>query len=168
MRDSARTSGFRLPAGFLFGDAAYAQGSRNPEVLAESLTVYDELLKHPETKAADVNRIQYLRGKTLEQLPRTDDPSQKRESEALAAYYSVLKNPGKPPAEWHFLESSGFRALEIVERAAEAATDPAVRQQKARAAFNIAKEIAALNGPRAKEATDRATDIQLKNKIWED
>ncbi len=153
------TDPLRLPVGFLFGDAAYAQGSKNPAVLAESLAIYDELLKHPETTPADVNRIQYLRGKTLEQLPRADDPSQKRESEALAAYYSVLKNPGKPPAEWHFLESSGFRALEILERAGPT---------KALSAFNIAKEIAALNGPRAKEAADRALDIQLKNWIYED
>lgn len=149
----------RLPAGFLFGDAAYAQGNRNPTVLAESLAIYDELLKHPETKPADVHRIQYLRGKTLEQLPRTDDPTQKRESEALAAYYSVLKNAENPPAEWHFLESSGFRALEILERAGE---------KKARPALSIAREIAALKGPRSKEAADRAMDIQLKNQIWED
>lgn len=149
----------RLPAGFLFGDAAYAQGNKNPAVLAESLAIYDELLKHPETKPADVHRIQYLRGKTLEQLPRTDDPTQKRESEALAAYYSVLKNAENPPAEWHFLESSGFRALEILERAGE---------KKARPALSIAREIAALKGPRSKEAADRAMDIQLKNQIWED
>jgi outer membrane protein assembly factor BamD (BamD/ComL family) len=149
----------RLPAGFLFGDAAYAQGTKNPEVLAESLTIYDELLKHPETKPADVHRIQYLRGKTLEQLPRDDDPTQKRESEALAAYYSVLRNAGNPPAEWHFLESSGFRALELLERAGE---------KKARPALSIAREIAALKGPRSKEAADRAMDIQLKNQIWED
>lgn len=149
----------RLPAGFLFGDAAYAQGSKNPAVLAESLAIYDELLKHPETKPADIHRIQYMRGKTLEQLPRTDDPTQKRESEALAAYYSVLKNAENPPAEWHFLESSGFRALEILERAGE---------KKARPALNIARQIAALKGPRAKEAADRAVDIQLKNQIWED
>ncbi|WAC18657.1 tetratricopeptide repeat protein [Luteolibacter sp. SL250] len=149
----------RLPAGFLFGDAAYAQGNKNPAVLAESLAIYDDLLKHPETKPADVHRIQYLRGKTLEQLPRTDDPTQKRESEALAAYYSVLKNAENPPAEWHFLESSGFRALEILERAGE---------KKARQALSIAREIAALKGPRSKEAADRARDIQLKNQIWED
>ena len=128
-------------------------------MLAESLAIYDELLKHPETKPADVHRIQYLRGKTLEQLPRTDDPTQKRESEALAAYYSVLKNAENPPAEWHFLESSGFRALEILERAGE---------RKARQALSIAREIAALKGPRSKEAADRAMDIQLKNQIWED
>lgn len=149
----------RLPSGFLFGDAAYAMGTKSPEVLAESLEIYDELLKHPQTKSADVHRIQYLRGKILEQLPAKDNPSQKRESEALAAYYSVLKNAENPPAEWHFLESSGFRALEILERSGEA---------KARAALNIAREIAALNGPRAKEAADRAQDIQLKNQIWED
>ena len=149
----------RLPAGFLFGDAAYAQGNKNPAVLAESLAIYDDLLKHPETTPADVHRIQYLRGKTLEQLPRADDPTQKRESEALAAYYSVLKNAGSPPAEWHFLESSGFRALEILERAGE---------KKARPALSIAREIAALKGPRSKEAADRAMDIQLKNQIWED
>lgn len=151
------TDPLRLPAGFLFGDAAYAQGEKSPATLAKSLEIYDQLLDHPATRPADIHRIQYLRGRTLEQLPRPEAPSQKRDGEALAAYYSVLKNAANPPAEWHFLESSGFRALEILERAS-----------RWTAAIKIAKEISAFNGPRAKEAADRARDIQLKTMIWED
>ena len=147
----------RIPAGLLFGEAAYGLGGKKPEALLDALAIYDELLKHPETKLPLVNRIQYLRGMTLEQLPKADDPTKKREAEALEAYYSVIENAGTPPAEWHFLERSGFRALEILEKA-----------QRWPAALKLAKTIAALKGPRSEEAAIRARQIQLKNFIWED
>lgn len=147
----------RLPAGLLFGEATYAQGDKNPQALTETLGIYDELLKHPETTPALVNRIQYHRGMILELLPSTADPAVKRESEAFATYYSVLDNSPNPPAEFHFLELSGFRALEIL-----------VRAQKWPAAISVAKKIASFNGQRAKDAAARARDIQLKNFIYED
>ncbi len=149
----------RIPAGLLYGEAAYAQGARKPEALAEALSIYEGLLRHPGISPALVNRIQYLRGMTLEQLPSAGDPAVKRESEALDAYYSVLENAGNPPAEWHYLERAGFRALEILERDGPS---------RAPAALKIAKKIASLKGPRAEEAATRARQIQLKNSIWED
>jgi tetratricopeptide (TPR) repeat protein len=147
----------RLPSGLLFGEATYAQGSKNPQSLNEALAIYDQLLKHPETQAAFVNRIQYLRGMTLEQLPSPTNPAVKREGEALAAYYSVLNNAGSPPAEWHFLERSGFRALEILEKA-----------ERWSAAVAIAKKIASFKGPRAEEAATRARQLQLKYMMYDE
>jgi Uncharacterized protein conserved in bacteria len=147
----------RIPAGLLYGEAIYAQGSKNVASLSEALAIYDELLKHPATTPAFVNRIQYLRGMTLEQLPDTANPNLKRESLALDAYYSVLHNSPNPPPEWHYLELSGFRALEILEKAKKWTT-----------AIIIAKKIATFNGPRAEEAANRAKQIQLKNNIWDD
>jgi len=147
----------RIPSGLLYGEAVYAQGSKNSSALTAALAIYDELLKHPATTPAFVNRIQYLRGMTLEQLPDESNPNFKRESHALAAYYSVLHNSPNPPPEWHYLELSGFRALEILEKAKKWTT-----------AISIAKMIASFNGPRAEEAANRAKQIQLKNNIWDD
>jgi hypothetical protein len=124
--------------------------------LTEALAVYDQLLSHTEQQPAVFNRLQYLRGRTLEQIPNEKDPSKKREKEAFIAYYSVLETPN-PPAEWHYFELCGFRALALLEKAARWPT-----------AIACAKKIASFNGPRAGEASARASQLQLQHMIWED
>ncbi len=145
-----------LPAGLLLGEAIYAQGNANPNSLTEALAVYDELLRHAKDHPAIFNRLQYLRGRTLEQLPDAADPTRKRESQAFIAYYSVLETT-EPPPEWHYFELCGFRALALLEKAG-----------RWPAAIACAKKIAAFQGPRAEEAATRASQLQLKHMIWED
>lgn len=145
-----------LPAGLLLGEAIYARGGTGPQSLSEALEVYDKLLAHAEEQPAVFNRIQYLRGKTLEQIPDTTDPSGKRERQAFIAFYSVLETE-TPPAEWHYFELCGFRALALLEKA-----------RRWPAAIACARKIASFNGPRAAEATARASQLQLKHMIWED
>ena len=152
----AKSDPLHLPAGLLLGEAIYAQGSINPNSLAEALAVYDQLLGHAEKQPAIYNRLQYLRGRTLEQIPDDKNPAKKREKQAFAAYYSVLETT-TPPAEWHYFELCGFRALALLENA-----------QRWRAAIACAKKIASFNGPRAQEAATRASQLQLKHMIWED
>ena len=145
-----------LPAGLLLGEAIYAQGSINPTSLTEALGVYDQLLGHADKQPAVFNRLQYLRGRTLEQIPDDKDPAKKHEKQAFAAYYSVLETT-TPPAEWHYFELCGFRALALLEKA-----------ERWPAAIACAKKIASFKGPRAQEAATRASQIQLKHMIWED
>ncbi|MCX6868348.1 MAG: hypothetical protein NTV46_19515 [Verrucomicrobia bacterium] len=145
-----------LPAGLLLGEAIYAQGSVNPDSLTDALAVYDQLLVHSEKRPSVFNRLQYLRGRTLEQIPDANDPSRKREKQAFIAYYSVLETP-TPPAEWHYFELCGFRALALLEKAG-----------RWPAAIACAKKIASFKGPRADEAATRASQLQLKHMIWED
>lgn len=154
----AKDEPLRLPAGFLLGEALGAQAIKKPELLAEVLLLYQNLLTHPKVDPATRHRLQYLRGQTLEQLPSSKDPSVKRVAEALEAYYSVLEAASKePPTEWEWFERCGFRALEIYEAA-----------QRWQPAIAIAKKIAAFKGPRADEAAARARSLQLKHMIWED
>jgi tetratricopeptide (TPR) repeat protein len=143
-----------LPAGFLLAEAI--RGSVSPEALTEALAVYDKLLSHAKSQPAVFNRIQYLRGITLEQIPDEKDPSGKRQREAFIAYYSVLETTDAPP-EWHYFELCGFKALKLL---GDAGRWPA--------AIACAKKIASFNGPRAKEAADLAAELQLKHMIWED
>jgi hypothetical protein len=149
----------RLPAGLLLGEAVYAQGAANPEALEEALAIYDGMLDHSREQPTLLHRLQYLRGMTLEQLPRKDDPSRKREAEALDAYFSVFDAAAAdpPPAEWEWFERCGFRALGILENA-----------QRWEAAIAVAQKIASFKGPRAEEAATRASQLQLKHMIWED
>ena len=145
-----------LPAGLLLGEALYAQGSGTPASLVEALAVYDKLLAHAKTQPALFNRLQYLRGTTLEQLPDEKDPTQKREKQAFQAYHSVLETT-TPPAEWEYFERCGFRALALLEKAGRWPV-----------AITVAKQIASFKGPRAEEAATRASQLQLKHMIWED
>jgi TolA-binding protein len=145
-----------LPAGLLLGEAIYAQGSVKDDSLTEALAVYDQLLAQKESNGSIFNRLQYLRGRTLEQIPDPKDPGRKREKEAFIAYYSVLETT-QPPAEWHYFELCGFRALALLEKS-----------QRWPAAIACARKIASFQGPRAEEASTRAAQLQLKHMIWED
>ncbi len=144
----------RLPAGLLLGEALYAEGSGNPASMAAALAVYDTLLAHAKNQPALLNRLQYLRGMTLEQMPDPKDPSKKRETQAFEAFYSVLETTD-PPAEWKYFELCGFKALAILEKA-----------KRWQAAVNVARKIASFNGPGAAEAAARASDIQLEQMMW--
>lgn len=145
-----------LPAGLLLGEAIYAQGGTNPASLTEALAVYDRLLAAAPATPGVIHRLQYLRGRTLEQIPDKQDPTRKREKEAFIAYYSVLETT-TPPAEWHYFELCGFRALALLEKAG-----------RWQAAIACSKKIASFKGPRAEEAASRASQLQLKHMIWED
>ncbi|MCU0750572.1 MAG: tetratricopeptide repeat protein [Akkermansiaceae bacterium] len=150
------TDPLHLPAGLLLGEAIYAQGSVKDDSLTEALAVYDQLLAQKESNGAIFNRLQYLRGRTLEQIPDPKDPGRKREKEAFIAYYSVLETT-QAPAEWHYFELCGFRALALLEKS-----------QRWPAAIACARKIASFKGPRAEEASTRAAQLQLKHMIWED
>ncbi len=146
----------QLPAGLLLGEALFAQGSSDSSSLAQALAVYDKLLPHARTHPALLDRLQYLRGKTLEQMPDEKDPTKTREKQAFQAYHSVLETT-EPPAEWEYFERCAFRALELLEKA-----------ERWQAAINVAKKIASFKSPRAEEAASRANDIRLKQQIMED
>ncbi|MBC8127545.1 MAG: tetratricopeptide repeat protein [Gloeobacteraceae cyanobacterium ES-bin-144] len=145
-----------LPVGFLLAESIYAQGSANPGSLSEALSIYDKMIVWAKNQPALFNRLQYLRGKTLEQIPTENGSSKKREKEAFIAYYSVLE-PDAPPAEWHYFELCGFRALALLEKSG-----------RWPAAIACAKRIASFKGPRAEEAATRTSQLQLKHRIWED
>jgi thioredoxin-like negative regulator of GroEL len=146
----------QLPAGLLLGEALYAQGSSNTASLVEALAVYDKLLSQTKSQPTLLNRLQYLRGTTLEQLPDGKDPAKKREKEAFQAYHSVLETT-TPPAEWEYFERCGFSALALLEKAS-----------RWQAAITVAEKIALFKGPRSQEAAARASKIKLERMIWED
>jgi hypothetical protein len=142
--------------GLLLGDALQALSLTRPHALADALGIYDLLLANTDKKSAHFNRLQYLRGRILEQVPDKPDSPGHNEQEALRAYYSVLET-SETPTEWNYFELCGFRALTLCEKS-----------QRWPAAIACARKIASFNGPRADEAKQRAEQIRLKNMIWED
>ena len=143
-----------FPAGLLLGEALYAQGALNPKSLEDALLTYDRLLVLAKSEPSLYARLQYLRGKTFENLSDPNAPGNNREKEAFQAYHSVLEL-AEPPAEWEYFELCGFRALQLLEKA-----------KRWQAAITVAQKIASFNGPRATEAAARANEIQLKEMIY--
>ena len=150
------TDPLHLPAGLLLGEAIYAQGSVNPDSLAEALKVYDKLLVHAEKLPRRVQPPAISPRPDPRTTPGRRRPLAKRDKQAFIAYYSVLETD-HPPAEWQYFELCGFRALALLEKAG-----------RWPAAIACAKKIASFNGPRAEEAAARASQLQLKHMIWED
>lgn len=148
-----------LPVGILLGEAIYAKDSGDGQSLLKALAIYDEMLaQSTEHHPTLYHRLQYLRGITLEKLPRADAPHLMRYAEAIEAYYSVIQRAGdQPPAEWEWFERCGFAALTLLEKA-----------ERWQAAINLARKIAAFNGPRAADAAEHAKQLQLKHMVWED
>lgn len=148
-----------LPAGLLLGEAIYAKSASDPGLLANALAIYDDLLQD-QNQLTDTlyNRLQYLRGITLEKLPQPDHPEFTRDTEAIEAYVSVILRAGnKPPAEWEWFERCAFAAMALLEK-----------NQRWQAAINLARRTASFNGPRAADAAERAAQLQLTHMIWED
>jgi hypothetical protein len=127
-----------------------------PEALTDALEIYDLLLVGIDHQSPHHSRLQYLRGRILEQLPDKPQSPGENEQQALRAYHSVLETD-QAPADWNYFELCGFRALALCEK-----------HQRWPAAIACARKIASFNGPRAEEAKQRAEQIRLKNMIWED
>lgn len=148
----------RISAGLLLAEAYYGQGESKPTALSDALAIYDQLLPSAASQPAILHRLHYLRGMTLERLPRANGTPGKREREALESYYSVLQNTSsQPPSEWEWFERCGFRALALLEKAG-----------RWEAAISTASKIASFNGPRAEEAAARAKQLRLEHMIWEE
>lgn len=146
----------QLPAGLLLGEALFAEGSTDPQSPEKALAVYDKLLSQAREHPALLDRLQYLRGMTLERLPDKNDPTKTREKEAFQAYHSVLETE-TPPPEWQYFERCGFRALSLLEKAG-----------RWQAAITVARKIASFKGPLAEKAAARASEIQLEQMIYDD
>lgn len=151
-----KTDPIHQTCGLLLGDALQALSLTRPDALGDALGIYDVLLANTDKKSPHFNRLQYLRGRILEQVPDKPDSPGQNEQEALRSYYSVLET-SETPTEWNYFELCGFRALTLCEKA-----------QRWQAAIACARKIASFNGPRADEAKQRAEQIRLKNMIWED
>jgi len=144
----------RQPISILLAEALFATGKGPNEAgrYEEALAIYTKLLTNKELPAALAHRLHYLRGLTLEQL--------NREAEALDSYYQVLESrelgKQRSPEEWYQFERTAFKGLTLLE----------VRGRW-RAAVAIAEKIAGFQGPRAREAAERAKKLRLEHMIWE-
>lgn len=144
----------RQPVSILLAEALFATG-KGPNAAGryeEAVAIYTTLLTSNDLPAALAHRLHYLRGLTLEQLDR--------DGEALDSYYQVLESrelgQQRSPEEWYQFERAAFKGLTLLEA-----------RGRWQAAVAFAEKIAGFQGPRAREAAERAKKIRLEHMIWE-
>jgi tetratricopeptide (TPR) repeat protein len=133
------------------GDDWFSTGSNDPKALDQAIVVFDELSKDPDATPFWRNQALYKKGKCLEK--------QNKQAEALTVFYDVLGGqPGtgeEPDYFWYY--KAGFDTARMLET-----------QEQWKSAIGIYKKMAAVNGPRSKEAGERATQMRMEHFIWEE
>jgi tetratricopeptide (TPR) repeat protein len=150
----------RLIAGLHLCDALYNSAGTDPGPMQQALATYEDLLAGLAADSPERFKIQYYRGRVLEQLPDPKNPSEKRLQEALDVYFSVLQAAAKQaPADWQWVDMCGVRARTLLEN-----------QQRWEAAIAIAEQHAKLHGTSklAKDAADRAKVLKLEHFIFDE
>jgi len=150
----------RLIAGLHLCDALYNSAGTDPGPMQQALAIYEDLLAGLAADSPERFKIQYYRGRVLEQLPDPKNPSEKRLQEALDVYFSVLQAAAKQaPADWQWVDMCGVRARTLLEN-----------QQRWEAAIAIAEQHAKLHGTSrlAKDAADRAKVLKLEHFIFDE
>ena len=150
----------RLIAGLHLCDALYNSAGTDSGPMQQALAIYEDLLAGLAADSPERFKIQYYRGRVLEQLPDPKNPSEKRLQEALDVYFSVLQAAAKQaPADWQWVDMCGVRARTLLEN-----------QQRWEAAIAIAEQHAKLHGTSklAKDAADRAKVLKLEHFIFDE
>ncbi len=132
------------------GGDFFTMGAADPKFFANAIEVFDSLAAQPDVTAYWRNRALYMKGKSLEQLKKTQ--------EAAAVFYDVLQAPtagSGPDYFWYY--KAGFDAARLMEQ-----------QGEWKSAIGIYEKMAGLKGPRAEEAGSRAEQLRLEHFIWEE
>ena len=136
------------------GETLFVLGNKEPEAFGRAIEVFDTIAEHPGVDDYWRNQALTRKGNTLERAGRPD--------EALAAYEEVVRGPRKPLGEdqapeheWYY--KAGFAAIRIYEE-----------RENWKAAMHTADTLAAMDGPEAPAARERARKLELRNFLWRD
>ncbi|WP_367871680.1 tetratricopeptide repeat protein [Luteolibacter sp. Populi] len=141
----------RVTAGLLLGDALYGSAGSDSAKLERTIALYEDLLGSLPASSESRFEIEFRRGLAIDQ-PKTPEAIRK----ACDVYYSVLQAAAKsPPANWHWVDQCGARALLLLES-----------QQDWKGAIGVAKKHALLGSPGAKEAAAHAAILQQEHWEW--
>ena len=133
------------------GDNYFSMGNSDPKALEQAIAVFNDLAKDPEVTPFWRNQALYKKGKCLEK--------QNKPAEALTVFYDVLGsqqgNGEEPDYFWYY--KAGFDTARMLET-----------QEQWKSAIGVYKKMAGVNGPRSKEAGDRARQMRMEHFIWEE
>ena len=140
-------------AAFLTAQAYRELASKNPELVERAVGIYQELIDDPRTSYALSNELHYQIALTYRENGLL--------SQALESCLKVVdrenRRPDEKEVEWTYYYRCGFEAIDIL-----------LEGKGARAALYQAQKLAATKGPSAKQAQERARQIQLDHQLWTD
>jgi TolA-binding protein len=130
------------------GESLRELGRKDRGRLTAALAVFAQLATQPGVPPAWRNQALYKKSNVLALLDR--------QPEALTALYDVLDQGRTAPREYFWYYKAGFDLATAFEQ-----------QSNWKSAIGIYEKMAALEGPRAADATAMAKDLRLKHFIWE-
>jgi tetratricopeptide (TPR) repeat protein len=143
------TSSLLIPAHLMLIEGYFALGSVDAQNYSKALSLQRKTLDFPKLTEQERYRVFYFRGLCLEQLGK--------DSEAIDSYYQVIDSAANQrPLSWEHVDRSVFNALALLEK-----------NERWESAIALARKIAALEGPRAKEAEERARRLTLEHFIFD-
>jgi len=131
------------------GNSWMALANSDPKGLDQAVAVFDLLANDPEATANWRNQALYKKGKCLEKQGKT--------SEALVVFYDVLGLQPGAGADYFWYYKAGFDAAQLLEAG-----------EQWKSAIGIYKKMGAVNGPRSREAGERARQLRMEHFIWEE
>jgi tetratricopeptide (TPR) repeat protein len=145
----SEASSLLIPAQLMLMESYFALGSVDVQNYSKVLSLQRKLLDLPLLSPQDRYRVFYYRGLSLEHLGK--------DSEAIDSYYQVIDSASNQrPLSWECVDRCVFNALALLEK-----------NKRWESAIALARKIAALEGPRAKEAEKRARRLTLEHFIFE-
>ncbi len=132
------------------GDALLSLATKEEKNYVPAMAAFDQLVADPEATPSWRHEALYKKARALQR--------QKHSDEALTALYEVLEPSATPANEPEYLwfYKAGFEAAAMLEA-----------QQKWKGAIAILEKMAAVAGPRAEEAKQRAKRLRLEHFVWE-
>ncbi len=141
-----------LKIGVLLASSYHALGVSEPESVnfQLALDIFDTLIAQSVGNPQAINQLKYHKALTLQHMNRDDD--------ALEIYYSVINIDTEiaPITEWKWYFECGFKAIAMLKD-----------MKNPNGAIAVAKKLSNSKGYRAKEATDKARELEMKYMIWE-
>ncbi|MEQ1854090.1 MAG: tetratricopeptide repeat protein, partial [Chthoniobacteraceae bacterium] len=130
------------------GDNLVALGKADPKQFAAAIATYDLVAAVPGASPVWQNQAAYKKAKVLQQLEKHD--------EALTVLYDVVNKTAAAPRETFWFSKAGFDAAGIAES-----------RQQWKSAVAIYEKMAAIPGPHADQAKNRAKTLRLEHFLWD-
>jgi tetratricopeptide (TPR) repeat protein len=130
------------------GENLFALGQEDTGRYREAITTWRLVADDEKAPVRFRNDARTKVGGAFAKLGETDG--------ALSAYYQVLSTPRDKEPEFLWYYKAGFEAVELLES-----------QRRFKEAISICQKMAAVEGPRAAEAAERAKRLRTENFIWE-
>ena len=129
------------------GDNLVTLGKGDPKQFSAAIATYEQVMATAAASPTWRNQAAYKKAKVLQQLEKND--------EAITVFYDIL-NKKTAPRETFWFSKAGFDAAGIAE---------ARREWKS--AAGIYEKMAAVPGPHAEQARQRAKTLRLEHFLWD-